>query len=512
MALLPCLLFASCLQFAASAKFLLLPIPWPSVVRELVHIGDELLTRNHEIHVLLPTTYPAVDKLTESRPNLKVLTYATKRPDLFSAANDDPTILFDMLVKKEALDMRKDAQGAAAGRAHCANVLEDTEMQQKVAELKFDLVLLTGQELSRCYFILPYRLDIPFIAVTTEMEPWVTRTPSLPSFVPNQMQYPPLTPRMTFWERLTNFIAHVSWVLYVDQLPMASDELITKYAPGKPPVSMNYLAGQSLLWLIDNDLVIDYPRPMMPNEINIGGLSLIPVKPLSPDLQAFVMAAKKGIIIATFGSVAVIPEYIMLKIIAGLKLLPMDYHIIVRWHLPDVPDVPANIKLMKYVPQNDLLAHPKTKLFVTHCGANGHFEALSHGVPMVNIPVFYDQIYNAKRADYHGFSKTLSILDFTPDELRAVIQDIMGDNTYKEKISRASAIFSSQPMGPRQRAAFWVEHVLAYGGDHLRSHALDMPAYQYLMIDIAGFIVAGCILGIWAMWMLFRVSKKLFGL
>ena len=490
-----------------------MPLPWPSVVRELAYIGDELLARNHQIHVLLPSAYAFVDKLTESRPNLKVLTYAVKYPDMFSDASGDPTLYFDKLAKREAMDLRTDAQGGAPGLAHCANLLEDKDMEQKVSELKFDLVLLSGMEITRCYFILPYRLDIPFISVTTNMEPWVSRTPSLPSFVPQQTQYPPLTPRMTFWERLTNFKEHVCWVPYVDQIPMASDELITKYAPGKPAVSMNSLVGQSLLFLLDSDLVIDYPRPMMPNEINIGGLSLQPVQPISPELQAFVMTAKEGVIIATFGSISIIPEHLMLKIIAGLKLLPMDYHIIVCWHLPNVPaDIPVNIKLMKYVPQNDLLAHPKTRLFVTHCGANGHFEALAHGVPMVNIPLFYDQIYNAKRTDYHGFSKTLDILDFTPEELHATIANVMGDKRYKESISLASAIFNSQPMSPRQRAAFWVEHVLEYGGGHLRSHALDMPGYQYLMLDIAAFLLGVCIAGIWVMWMVFKVSKKMLGL
>ena len=503
--LLPCSFWC-----VSGSRILLLPLPWPSVVNELAYIGEELNDRDHQVYVLVPETYLAMDKLKKSRPYFQIATYATKYPDVFSEGNDDPTMYFDMYVKdSQVLDLRKDSE---ASMAHCANILEDEEMEQKIKELKIDVVLLSGFPETRCYFVLSYQLDIPFISVTTEMEPWVTRTPPLPSFVPLQLQIPPLTPEMTFWERLTNFKEHVSWVFYVDQIPMASDELVMKYAPNKPAVSMNYLAGLSLLWLIDSDLLIDYPRPMMPNEINIGGLSLQPVKPLSTELEAFVTSAKEGVIIATFGSIAMIPEYIMLKIIAGLKLLQTDYHIIVRWHLPNVPDVPSNIKLMKYVPQNDLLAHPNVKLFVTHCGANGHFEALSHGVPMVNIPVFYDQIYNAKRTTYHGFSKTIDIKNFTPEELYSTMKEVMEDNTYKEKITHASAIFNSQSMSPRQRAAFWIEHVLEYGGDHLRAHALEMPAYQYLMLDIAAFLLGLCVIGMWLTCFLFKMSKRIIGL
>ena len=62
-----------------------------------------------------------------------------------------------------------------------------------------------------------------------------------------------------------------------------------------------------------------------------------PAKPLSPELETFLTSAKEGVIVATFGSVAVIPENIMLKIIDGLKKLPVDYHIIIRWHLKAHP-------------------------------------------------------------------------------------------------------------------------------------------------------------------------------
>lgn len=44
------------------------------------------------------------------------------------------------------------------------------------------------------------------------------------------------------------------------------------------------------------------------------------------------------------------------------------------------------------MPQQELLAHPKTRLFVTHCGTNGVNEAIHYGVPMVGMPVFSNQV------------------------------------------------------------------------------------------------------------------------
>ena len=38
-------------------------------------------------------------------------------------------------------------------------------------------------------------------------------------------------------------------------------------------------------------------------------------------------------------------------------------------------DMPTNVKFMSWLPQNDLLAHKKTKLFITHGGLNGKFSS-----------------------------------------------------------------------------------------------------------------------------------------
>ena len=47
---------------------------------------------------------------------------------------------------------------------------------------------------------------------------------------------------------------------------------------------------------------------------------------------------------------------------------------------------------MLQVPQQAVLAHPRTLLFITHCGMHGVLEAVHHGVPMVGMPVFIDQV------------------------------------------------------------------------------------------------------------------------
>lgn len=48
-----------------------------------------------------------------------------------------------------------------------------------------------------------------------------------------------------------------------------------------------------------------------------------------------------------------------------------------------------------------------------------------------------------------------------------------------------------QPLKPLDTAVYWVEYVLRHkGAYHLRSAALDLTWYQYLLLDVLAFLGA----------------------
>ena len=365
------------------------------------------------------------------------------------------------------------------------NQFTDEKHYQLLKSLNFDLTIVDIFTESRSLLLLPYSLGIPYLGLETIHEPWITRNPALPSFVPSNIIAGEYTPKMDFWQRLHNLWANIDWAAF-PHVTFLEDEYVQKYIRDQPMITMNGLAAKCMLVLQDVDPLLDYPRPQMPHEIFIGGLSTKPAKSLPKDLEDFMNSAPEGVIIMTFGSFGVdIGPQMVKEFVKAFR--NVKQHIL--WKYVEEPEgLPPNVRIVSWLPQNDLLGHPKTKMFITHCGNNGQMEALYHGVPMIGFPIFGDQMYNCKRLDYHGYGVCLNSLDFKADDLVRAVTDIIRNRTYKENIQKASQIFRESPMTPKERALYWVEHVLKFGGKHLHSYALDMPWYQYLMLDIAAFI------------------------
>ncbi len=45
-------------------------------------------------------------------------------------------------------------------------------------------------------------------------------------------------------------------------------------------------------------------------------------------------------------------------------------------------------------------------------------------------------------------------------------------------------------MSPRERAVYWIEHVIKYGGAHLRPRGSDLSFVEYYMLDVALLLVS----------------------
>lgn len=141
--------------------------------------------------------------------------------------------------------------------------------------------------------------------------------------------------------------------------------------------------------------------------------------------------------------------------------------------------------IRKWLPQSDLLAHPKIILFITHGGMLSNFEAVHYGIQMLVIPFAFDQHRNALRAESAGYGKYIDFNDITKESLSEVLNELLTNKQYSAKAKETSAIFLRNPIHPMDEFIFWIEYVIEFhGAKHLKSIAVDMPLFTYLLLDI----------------------------
>ena len=93
--------------------------------------------------------------------------------------------------------------------------------------------------------------------------------------------------------------------------------------------------------------------------------------------------------------------------------------------------IPSNVIVVPSAPQLELLK--RATLCITHAGLNTTLESLAKGVPMVAIPIGYDQPGAAARIAYHGAGELIELEDLTVDRLSALIQQVQTNPSYREK-------------------------------------------------------------------------------
>jgi zeaxanthin glucosyltransferase len=97
----------------------------------------------------------------------------------------------------------------------------------------------------------------------------------------------------------------------------------------------------------------------------------------------------------------------------------------------DLGPIPSNTIVVNSAPQIELLK--RATLCITHAGLNTALESLAQGVPMVAIPIGYDQPGIAARITYHGVGEFVEVEDLTAERLTELIQQVRKNPNYRNK-------------------------------------------------------------------------------
>lgn len=133
------------------------------------------------------------------------------------------------------------------------------------------------------------------------------------------------------------------------------------------------LLRKIILALCNVHFSIEKMEPLPPNIIPVGGLQIQEPKELDADLLQFIEQAKKGVVLFSLGTNVkseFMDETRIRTFIEAFRQLP-NYNFIWKYESDMKIPLPSNVKTLGWVRQNDILAHPKTKAFISHCGLLG---------------------------------------------------------------------------------------------------------------------------------------------
>ncbi|KAF2883522.1 hypothetical protein ILUMI_22651, partial [Ignelater luminosus] len=154
--------------------------------------------------------------------------------------------------------------------------------------------------------------------------------------------------------------------------------------------------------------------------------------------------------------------------------------------------------------------HPNLRLFITQGGVQSIEEAIYDHIPMLGLPFFMDQPTNVKRMIAKGLGLSLDYKTLDKKTLKETILEIINNPKYRNRAKELADLANDQPMTGLEKAVWWTEYVIRHkGAKHLRSPILDIPSYQYYLLDVIGFCLGVIIFLVYLLILLFRLVSKL---
>ncbi|XP_072386970.1 UDP-glucosyltransferase 2-like isoform X1 [Diabrotica undecimpunctata] len=297
------------------------------------------------------------------------------------------------------VDYRRVVTTATLKNKHVQDLMKSNET--------FDLVIM-HHFVNDAMVIFAHKFKCPLIILApgpvTPFNNFMFANPTPSSYVANVLTS--YGSEMNFWQRLDNTFKNILAELVVHYRYLPSQDAILKDAfPGSPPLS-SIIYNASLMLVVTNPS-LDDPVPLQPNIKEIGGYHVLPPKPLPKDLQEFMDNSTEGVVFFSMGSNIKSSNFSVKARNAVLNAFSKIPQKVLWKYEEDLAERPANVKIISWLPQSDILAHNNTKVFISHGGLLGTLEAIHYGIPILGVPIFWDQERNINSVVKKGFGLKL---------------------------------------------------------------------------------------------------------
>lgn len=254
----------------------------------------------------------------------------------------------------------------------------------------------------------------------------------------------------------------------------------------------------AVLMLVNSHPAVDYPDTLPPNIVEVGGLQIKDSKPVPKEFDDFLKKGKKGAVLMTLGTNVRSDEIGQERIDAILETFRQtpDYNFLWKFETSEMlKNLPPNVKISDWLPQNDILAHPNVKLFITHSGLLSTHEATWWSVPMVGIPLIADQHRNLHKSVSAEVAVKVAFQTLTTEKLKKAIDEVLKNPKYAENMKIRSKRFRDQKERPLERAIWWSEFIIRNPKPtHLRPAEFNLGLLGSHFWDIQMLILVSVVL------------------
>ncbi|XP_047507431.1 UDP-glucosyltransferase 2-like [Pieris napi] len=297
--------------------------------------------------------------------------------------------------------------------------------------------------------------------------------------------------KMSFFQRVENTIVHyLSDKVY--QTLGENERRLIEESFGRRIPDIQELANNQSLILVNSYHVLNGVYPRVPGIVEVGGIHIQPKNDTIPTLiEKYLNESNHGVILFSFGSslcsssLSRKTENELIKSFSKLKQR-------VIWKHSESSEggsfIGKNILRVKWIPQAQLLQHPKVLALVGHGGLLGIMEAVTFGKPIVAIPVYADHRSNAAAVETAGIGVILPISDLQANNFVRAIEIVLSQRM-RERARHVSAMWHDREQLPLDTAVYWTERVIRWGNQSpLSSQSKYLPFYQYALLDVAAFL------------------------
>ncbi|KAI1711652.1 UDP-glucoronosyl and UDP-glucosyl transferase domain-containing protein [Ditylenchus destructor] len=383
---------------------------------------------------------------------------------------------------------------------------------RELAKEKYDVGITEAYD--PCMFGIFHTLGVKTTMSTfaIQMTSWAGApfgVPSIPSFMINYYAPTVSGVNMNFWERISTFYNYILEDIYVKEglYQRLQPVFNSVYGPNFP--SLKFLHKNSSLCFVNGNEFFELPKPTSNKIIYIGGIaSDIFEKPspkkvaLSPEIQSIFDNTKDGVVLFSFGTITdtkVMTKEMKTAFLKAFGRFP-TYDFV--WKIErnandsEIFSLAPNVHTFEWLNQRAILAQPKLKAFITHCGLNSMNEAASEGVPVVGIPLFGDQLFNAATIPHKKMGVYVDILDLHSENYGSktmidALEKVLHQPEYSQNAKLVQKKVRNMPFKPKEKFVKWVEFAAEF--PDLNELNLptsdDMSLFVYYSLDVISFSI-----------------------